>query len=386
MYSRRRLLDKLDDLFERFQAVALLGPRQVGKTTLARQLSGLVPESTVFDLEDPFDLARLQEPRLVLEQLSGLVVIDEIQLRPELFSILRVLVDRPGRRAKFLLLGSASPELISRSAETLAGRIAFLKLDGFHLDEVGGEKWRELLIRGGFPLSLLSDSDAHADEWRQFFVETFLTRDLPMFGVKIPSATLRRFWTLLAHYHGKIWNAAELSRTFGISTTSVNRYLDLLTSVFMVRQLPPFFENIGKRQVKAPKIYLGDSGLFHTLMGIRTLHDLLAHPKLGASWEGFAISEVVHALEAREDECFFWATHAGAELDLLVARGQKRRGFEFKFSEQPKPTKSMFIALDDLKLDRLDIIHPGPHSFPLGERLFATSIRSLDADLPQLDS
>jgi uncharacterized protein len=385
MLERPRYFTKVQELLAEYPVVAILGPRQIGKTTLARQLAERFDGPvTFFDLEDPADLARLNEPRLVLEPLSGLVVIDEIQLKSELFPLLRVLADRPGVDAHFLLLGSASLELVNRSSETLAGRIAFVHLEGFRLDEVGPAAWRDLLSRGSFPRSFLALSDAASLEWRQFFIDTFLTRDLPMLGSQVSPATLRRFWTLLAHYHGQLWEAAELGRVMSISATTVRRYLDLLTSVFLVRQLPPFFENIGKRQVKSPKIYFADSGLLLALLGVESFHDLLAHPKIGAVWEGFAIGEILSKLEARESESSFWATHGGAEIDLVAIRGQRRRGFELKFTDAPKVTKSMLIALEDLRLDRIDVVHAGRHSFPMRERIWAISIEKLREDLPPL--
>lgn len=385
MLDRPRYLAKTQHLLAGYPVVAILGPRQIGKTTLAHALAekneGPV---TFFDLEDPADLARLAEPRLALESLRGLVVIDEIQLKPDLFPLLRVLADRPGAEARFLLLGSAALELVNRSAETLAGRIAFLQLEGFRLDEVGAASWRDLLARGSFPRSFLADSDHQSLEWRQFFVDTFLTRDLPMLGSQVSPTTLRRFWNLLAHYHGQLWDAAELGRAMSISAPTVRRYLDLLTSVFLVRQLPPFFENLGKRQVKSPKVYFADSGLLLALLDIESFHDLLAHPKLGAVWEGFAMGEILSTLETRESEIAFWATHAGAEIDLVAVRGQRRRGFELKFTDSPKVSKSMLIALEDLRLDRIDVVHAGSHSFPLRDRIWATSIEKLRQDLPPL--
>lgn len=385
MLERLRFLARALDLLDRHPVVAILGPRQIGKTTLSRQIAAAYGGPvTAFDLEDPADLARLQETRLALESLQGLVVIDEIQRKPDLFPLLRVLADRPGTPARFLLLGSAALELVNRSSESLAGRIAFLYLEGFGLDEVGPEQWRNLLSRGAFPRSFLADSDAASLEWRQFFIDTFLTRDLPMLGSEVPPATLRRFWTLLAHSHGQVWEAADLARGMGVSAPTVRRYLDLLTSVFLVRQLPPHFENIGKRQVKSPKVYFADSGLLLALLDVGSFHDLLAHPRLGAVWEGFAIGELLSALEARPSEIAFWATHAGAELDLVVFRGHRRRGFELKFTDAPKVTKSMLVALEDLRLDRIDVVHAGRHSFPLREKIWAMSIERLRHELPPL--
>ncbi len=365
--------------------VAIIGARQVGKTTLARQLTARWTEPfTIFDLEDPNDLARLLEPKLALESLNGLVVIDEVQSRPDLFPVLRVLVDRPGNPARFLILGSASPDHLRQSSESLAGRILYYELSGLKLDEVGFDVLDDLWLRGGFPRSVLAGSLKESVAWRRGFVRTFLERDLPRLGVTIPPPTLQRFWSMLAHYHGQLWNAAELARAFGIASTTVRRYLDLLTSTFVVRQLPPWFENLGKRQVKAPKIYIADSGLLHTLLEIAARSDLERHPKIGASWEGFALDEVVNRLGARSEECYFWAAHTGGELDLLIIRGHRRRGFEFKRTDSPRPTRSMHSALDNLKLDRIDVIHPGRHSFPVSERIRAVALCRLAEDLEPL--
>jgi uncharacterized protein len=383
---RRRHLDALSGLLDRFPVVGLLGARQVGKTTLARDLAasrrGL--RTTFFDLEDPADLARLAEPILALRELEGLVVIDEVQRRPELFPALRVLADRPGAGARFLVLGSASPDLLKQTSESLAGRIFYHQLGGFALDEVGMDARDRLWVRGGFPRSFLGGSDAESAEWRQGFIRTFLERDLPQFGVAIPAATLRRFWTMLAHYHGQVWNGAEIARAFGIAGTTVRRYLDTLTAALVLRQLQPWFANIAKRQVRSPKVYIADSGLLHALLNLETLHELAGHPKVGASWEGFALGEVTVRLGARDDETFFWATHGGAELDLLVVRGSRRLGFEFKRTDAPRLSPSIRSALTDLQLDRVDVVHAGDHSFPLAERVRALALSRIHDDLEPL--
>ncbi len=350
--------------------VALLGPRQVGKTTLARRLAGET-STHWFDLEDPDDRARLQEPKLALAPLRGLIVLDEIQLVPELFGLLRVLADRPERPATFLILGSAGPELLKQGSETLAGRIAFHHLDGFGLEEVGAGALTQRWVRGGFPRAFLAVDDAESTRWRQDFISTFLERDLPRLGITVGAPTLRRFWTMLAHWHGQTWNGSALARNFGVSDKTVRSYLDILEATFVVRQLQPWFENLSKRQVKSPKVYLRDSGLLHTLLGVGSDRELQAHPKVGASWEGFALGQVVRRLGARPEECFFWSTHSGAELDLLVVRGTVRRGFEFKRSSAPKRTRSMTTVMTDLRLDSLDIIYPGENPFPVGERMRA---------------
>ena len=372
-------------LLQRHPVVAILGARQVGKTTLARAVVRDCPGRTHwFDLEDSADLARLADPMLALGDRRGLVVLDEVQRAPAIFTALRVLADRPRRPARFLVLGSASQDLLRQSAESLAGRIAYHDLRGFALGEVGARRWPALWLRGGFPRAFLARSDAASAEWRRGFVRTFVERDLPQLGVGIPAPTLHRFWAMLAHYHGQVWNASELARAFGVADTTVRRYLDLLTAAFVVRQLPPWHANVAKRQVKSPKIYLSDSGLLHTLLGLTTRVELERHPKIGASWEGFALQAVVDHLGARPDECFFWATQAGAELDLLVARGRQRLGFEFKRTTMPSLTRSMHTALADLGLQRLDVIHAGAHSYRLAPKVRAVALPRLLEDLAPL--
>lgn len=385
MIKRTAHLRKIEELLSRHPVVAILGARQVGKTTLARQLaSGRGGGATGFDLESPRDLARLSEPMLVLEGLRGLVVLDEIQRRPDLFPVLRVLADRPRTPARFLVLGSASPELLRQSAESLAGRIAFHELGGFTLEEVGTSRAEGLWLRGGFPRAFLARTEAASLEWRLDFVRAFLERDLPQLGIRVSGDTLRRFWLMLAHSHGQVWNASEFARSFGVADTTVRRYLDLLTSTFVIRQLPPWHENVGKRQVKAPKIYLADSGLLHALLNLPSVRDLMGHPKAGASWEGFALAAVASCLEARPGECFFWRTHTGAEIDLLVVRGRRRLGFEFKLSDSPTVTPSMRSALHDLRLQRLDVIHAGRETFPLGAKIRAVALRRVLEDVRPL--
>ena len=362
----------LESLLEQFPVVGLLGARQVGKTTLARELLKRREEpSTVFDLEDPTDRARLADPKLALEPLAGLVVIDEVQQVPELFPLLRVLVDRTDNPARFLVLGSAGPDLLRQTSETLAGRIAYHELPPLRLDEVGLEALDSLWLRGGFPRSFLAADDARSLRWRESFVRTFLERDLPQLGIAVPATTMHRFWTMVAHYHGERWNAAEIGRSLGVSGPTVRRYLDTLTDALVVRQLPPWFENLGKRQVRSPKVYLSDTGLLHALLGLGTHAELLGHPKMGASWESFAMAEIVRVLGVPWDRCYFWGTHQGAELDLLVVAGGKRLGFEFKRTSAPRATRSMFSALEDLELDRLYVIYPGEKRFPLHERMEA---------------
>lgn len=372
MIRRPRHLRAVRSLLSGNPVVAILGARQVGKTTLAKEarLSGRGPAAW-YDLEDPADLARLADPMLALRGIRGLVVLDEVQRLPGLFPVLRVLSDRPGRPAKFLLLGSAAPNLRRQGAESLAGRIAHYVLPPLGLDEVGRSALGRLWVRGGFPRAFLARSEAASVEWRREFISAFLERDLPQLGFGLPAPTMRRFWTMLAHYHGQTWNASEFARSFGVADTTVRNYLDALSATFVVRQLQPWHENLAKRQVKSPKVYLSDSGLLHTLLGIESLGELESHPRLGASWEGFALEVVIRAMGARPEECYFWATHAGAELDLLIVKGGLRLGFEFKRTEAPALTPSMRIALEDLKLDRLDVVHAGQATFPLAERVRA---------------
>lgn len=374
------MIDRASDMalvrtaLRRARVVALLGPRQCGKTTLARRF--VPPDSrNYFDLEDPRSLARLSEPDTALRPLKGLVVIDEVQRRPELFPLLRVLADRKPLPARFLILGSAAPELLSQSSETLAGRLEMVNLEGIRLGDVGASAQGRLWLRGGFPLSFTARSEADSAAWRRQFLQTFLERDVPQLGIQIPAIALRRFWNMLAHYHAQIWNAAELARALAISEPTVRRYLDLMTGVFMLRQLPPWFENLGKRQVKAPKVYVRDSGLLHALLGIADRRNLELHPKVGASWEGFAIEEVLKAV--RPDEAYFWATHQGAELDLLLFKHGRRIGVECKRMDAPTMTPSMRVALSDLKLDRLLVIYPGDRRYPLADHVEVVPLAEL---------
>ncbi len=368
MIPRTHLLNHLKSALRRNPAVSLLGPRQSGKTTLARAL--LTPDSeNYFDLERPTSLRRLEDAETSLGELRGLVVIDEVQRRPELFPILRVLIDRPRSPARFLLLGSASPALLRQSSESLAGRIEVIETAGFSVEEVGLKHNARLWLRGGFPRSFTASSEPRSFTWREEFIRTFLEQELPQLGIRIPSPQLHRFWTMLAHYHGQIWNAAEPAASLGLSQPTVRSYLDLMTSAYMIRQLQPWHENLSKRQVKAPKIYIRDSGLLHSLLGLRTRRDLLSHPKLGASWEGFVIEQLLQAVEP--DQAYFWATHQGAEIDLLMLRGSRRVGVEIKRGDAPSITPSMRIALDDLRLNKIWIIYPGQQRYNLNERVTA---------------
>ena len=368
MIERTRYLADLRRAMKRSVVTALVGPRQCGKTTLAREILPAASPS-YFDLEDPRSLTRLEQPMTALAGLKGAVVIDEFQRRPDLFPVLRVLADRRPAPCRFLILGSATPDLLRQSSETLAGRVEILTLGGFSLEELGPEALPKHWRRGGFPRAFLGRSEEDSHSWRRQFIQALLERDLPQLGIGIPAQALLRFWTMLAHYHGGIWNSAEPARSLGVAEPTVRRYLDLLTGLFMVRQLQPWHENLKKRQVKAPKVYIRDSGLLHELLGIRNEKDLFSHPKCGASWEGYALEQVLHAVEP--DQVFFWATHQGAELDLLLFKEGKRFGVEVKRQDAPGITASMRIALQDLQLDHLAVLYPGDQTYDLAERITA---------------
>jgi uncharacterized protein len=374
MIARHNLLSQVIAALRRSRVVLLAGPRQSGKTTLARELLS-EDSANYFDLEDPAALSRLSEPMTALSPLRGLVVIDEVQRRPDLFSALRVLADRRGEQARFLILGSASGELMRQTSESLAGRMERIEVGGFALVELGARAEEMLWRRGGFPRAYLARSESDSMLWRRNFVHTLLERDLPQWGVRTSAAALRRFWIMLAHYHGQIWNAAEPARSLGVNESTTRRYLDLMTDAFMVRQLRPWFANIGKRQVKAPKIYIRDSGLLHQLLGIGTAGELMNHPKLGASWEGFVIEQVL--MSEPHDESYFWATHQGAEIDLILRRGDKMLGVECKNADAPVMTASIRIALDDLKLERVAVLYPGAKRYQLAERVEAVPLAQI---------
>jgi uncharacterized protein len=384
MIPRPAHSDQLRRLLKDNRVVGLVGARQVGKTTLANAVAkAFGGPSETFDLEDPRDLAVLSDPMLALAETKGLVVIDEIQFRPDLFSALRVLADRP-RGARFLVLGSASGDLLRQGAESLAGRIAWHELPPLGLQEVGIKEAEKLWLRGGFPRSFTARSAATCSQWRRDFVRTFLERDLARMGIGVPAAALGRFWAMLAHWHAQTMNWSELARALGSADNTIRRYVDLLEATFMLRQLQPWHQNLAKRQVKAPKVYIRDTGLLHTLLEIHDKRELLRHPKVGASWEGFCIDEVARALGARPEECYFWGTHSGAELDLLVIRGSQRRAFEIKRSTTPRVTPSMQIALQDLGLSALDVIHAGEQTFQLTRQIRAVSWRHIHSELNRL--
>ena len=354
--------------------VVLTGPRQAGKSTLARAVTKASPRH-VFDLEDPRDLARLADPTLALEPLDGTVVIDEAQREPGLFPVLRVLVDRDRRPGRFLVLGSASPDLTGLAAESLAGRVRLIELPGLRVPDVGATHLDTLWRRGGLPLSYLADDDDGSLRWRDDYVATFLERDLGNLGIRVPTTTMRRFWTMIAHYHGQTWNGAELARALAMSQTTIRRYLDALTDALVVRQLTPWFANISKRQVRSPKIYVRDTGLLHGLLGIGNQVDLLRHPKVGASWEGFVIEQLVGLLDVRDPS--FWSTQAGAELDLRFERGGRVIGVEVKRTDRPAMSASIRSALQDLELDHVVVVHAGHHRFPLADNV--TAVPAIEA-------
>lgn len=360
---------------------ALIGPRQCGKSTIA----GMIAENqktSFFDLENPVDYTSLtQSPMLELESREGLIILDEVQRVPGIFPLLRVIADKKHKSKKFLILGSASPELVSGASESLAGRIAFIDMSGFNLVDIGIENWKKLWFRGSFPLSYLGSSDIESFSWRENFIRAFLERDIPQMGISIPSAALRRFWTMIAHYHGQIWNGSEFARSMGATEPTARRYMDLLTDAHVVRQLQPWYEDIKKRQVKSPKIYIRDSGLLHSLLSLPD-ETISTHPKLGASWEGFVIEQILEIINSRE--AYFWATHAGAELDLLIFRNGKRIGFEVKYSDAPKRTRSMMSAMQDLHLNQLYVVYPGSRSYPIDSDITVTGINNLTEVLQQL--
>jgi uncharacterized protein len=377
--QRTDYLEEISQVIREFPVAGILGPRQCGKTTLAHEVAKQFRRSgevTFFDLEEVESIARLATPAVTLSPLRGLVIIDEVQRMPALFQVLRVLADRQDHPAKFLILGSASPDLVKGTSESLAGRIGYLDMSGFDLSEVSATKMETLWSRGGFPRSFLAETDEASYRWRQQFVRTFLERDIPQLGITVPSATLARFWSMICHFHGNVWNAAELARSLGTSEPTARRYLDLLTGAFMVRQLPPWFENVGKRQVKSPKVYVRDTGLLHAILQLETADDVRGHPKLGASWEGFAMEQVIRHTRTRQP--FFWATHNGAELDMLVNHKGRRYGFEFKHADAPTTTPSMRSAIEALSLRKLFVIYPGKSRYPLSDKIEVFPLRMLN--------
>lgn len=382
MIVRAALISRVRTALQRNSVVVLTGPRQSGKTTLAREFLS-AESSNYFDLEDPLSLGRLDEPRTALEPLEGLVVIDEIQRRPDLFPVLRFLVDRRHNPASFLILGSASGDLLRQSSESLAGRMERIEISGFILTELGRQATTKLWRRGGFPRAYLARSEDDSVAWRKEFIQTLLERDLPQWGVRVPATALLRFWTMLAHYHGQTWNAAEPARAMGVNPSTSRHYLDILTDALMIRQLQPWHANLSKRQVKSPKVYLRDSGLLHQLFGLMTEKALLSHPKVGASWEGFVIEQVL-ATEPH-DEAYFWATHQGAEIDLILALDDRLLGIECKRVDAPRLTPSIRMARDDLGLEKVAVIYPGSVRFALADGVEAVPLNTLAESRPLFD-
>jgi hypothetical protein len=374
MINRVELLEQVKYGLKRSPVTAILGPRQCGKTTLAREI-GRQEKAAYFDLEDPNDQARLANPQLLLGSQRGVVILDEIQRRPELTMLLRVLADRSPLPCRFIVLGSASPDLMRQASDSLAGRIHFVDMGGFTLGEVGDGQRDRLWLRGGFPPSFLADNDEDSCQWRLSLVRTFLERDMPQLGVRIPAEMLRRFWTMLAHHHGQIWNGSEIGESLGVTHHTARKYLDLLCGAYVVRQLQPWFENLGKRVVKSPKVYVRDAGLLHALLGIPDFPALQGHPKLGASWEGFVIEQILSW--AGERNAYFWATHSRAELDLMVLAKGRRWGFEVKYQDAPTITKSMRIAMQDLKLERLWVVYPGKIGYPMDDQIECVPLAEL---------
>ena len=366
MIKRTGYKTRIETALTRSRAVALLGPRQCGKTTLARQIVD-IHSPNYFDLEDTANLMGLDDPKTALASLKGIVVIDEIQRRPDLFPILRVLLDRHPLPCKFLILGSASPDLLRQSSESLAGRLELIGMDGFDLSEVGQQEASRLWLRGRFPLSFLARSDVDSFSWRNSFIKTLLERDLRQQGIDIPAVALHRFWIMLAHGHGQIWNAAPFATSLGISQPTVRRYLDILTGLFMIRQIQPWHANIKKRQVKAPKFYIRDTGVLNALLGLKTKTETHRHPSCGASWEGYVIEELVHAVEP--DDLYYWATHQGAEIDLIFFKNGRMYGVEVKYADAPGMTPSLRIALEDLKLEHIAVIYPGEKRYGLHKKI-----------------
>ena len=368
MIPRENYKHQIQNALRRSKITALLGPRQCGKTTLAKEIA-IQKKAHYLDVESPSDRAKLQNPESYLKNIPGLIIIDESQLMPELFPVLRVISDQSSYNGRFLILGSASPDLVRNASESLAGRIEFVDLQGFNLSETGRENIHRLWVRGGFPLSYLANTEEDSIAWREGFVRTFLQRDLPQMGINIPSTTLRRFWTMLAHSHGQVLNSSQLAKSMGMSDKTIRSYIDILGATYMIRSLQPWFANIKKRQVKSPKIYFTDTGLLHHLLGINNLNILLGHPQLGSSWESFAMEHIIRCVPGLAPYC--WSTYSGAELDLLLSINGKNFGIEFKYTDTPKSTKSMHSAINDLHLEKLYVIYPGAEHFPLHESIEA---------------
>ena len=372
---RNELYQSIMSAIHRAPVTLLLGARQCGKTTIAKEIHR-IHGGVFFDLEDPETPLMPAMAKTVLRDLTGLIIIDEFQRQPALFPILRVLADRKPNPAKFLVLGSSSLDLVRGISESLAGRVAYVNIGGLTLDETGPGTANDLWLRGGFPRSFLAENEGDSFAWRYDFIQSFLERDIPQFGIRIPADTLRRFWMMTAHVHGQIWNAADLARSLGVKESTARKYLDILSGAFMIRQILPWYENIGKRLVKSPKVYIRDSGILHTLLGVRTIQQIRSHPKLGLSWEGFAMEQIIRTLAA-DREVFFYKTYSGSELDLLLVRDGKRHGFEFKYMDAPRTTKAMYVVLQDLSLEKLFVVYPGERRYPMAEKIEAVPLSAI---------
>lgn len=383
MIERKRHIQDILESFEDFTVVGVIGPRQVGKTTLAHQVARNYSEpARHFDLERGADLDRLAtDPEFVLTDQQGLVVLDEVQRLPGIYTTLRVLADRRPGPTKFLVLGSASPTMLQQTSESLAGRIRYHNLSGLGLYEIQPELQDSLWLRGGFPRSFLARSDQRAFVWLEELIHTFLTRDMPAMGLGLSPTLLRRFWTMLAHLQGQVWNASEIGRSLELSDVSVRRYLDMMSDALLIRLVQPWYANIKKRQVKSPRIYFRDVGLLHALLGISSTEELLSHPKAGASWEGFVMEQVIDLFRLRDHRVFFWRAHTGAEVDMVVQRGTELVGIEIKRTSSPSVTKSIRSALADLELAAVFVIHAGKDSYPLTEKVRAVSVYDLQTEL-----
>ncbi len=383
MINRNKTRIHIENCLNDYPITLLLGPRQCGKTTLAQSINS-GQNGTYYDLEDPATPLHPDRTGIILGTLKGLVVIDECQRQPEMFDLLRVLADRKNRPASFLLTGSASPSLVRGASESFAGRVAYVNLGGFNLSELKNEQINSLWLRGGFPPSFLGKNNAVSFNWRKNYIRSLLERDLPQLGIRIPSRTLYRFWMMVAHYHGKVWNASDFARALGVKEDTARRYLDILSGAFMIRQLQPWFINIGKRLVKSPKIYIRDTGLLHTFLGLENYQDILSHPQLGFSWEGFVIEQIL-TLTNKEDEAYFYKTHSGAELDLLILQKGKKYGFEIKFQDAPRLSKSMHQVCTDLELEKLWVIYPGKETYPLKESIEVIPIGKIQTAVDEMN-
>jgi hypothetical protein len=375
----RALKQTIESSLDEYPVVGILGSRQVGKTTLARMIAQSSSKEVIYlDLELPSDLNKLQDAELYLGQFTeSLVIIDEVQRMPSLFPLIRALVDRKRHSGRFLILGSASPDIIRQSSESLAGRIIYHELSPLTPAEGGYEKTQQLWLRGGYPESYLAATDMKSFSWRESFIKTYLEMDIPQLGIRVPASQLRRFWGMLAHSHGQLWNASQIANSLGITAPTVRHYLDILDDTFITRQLPPYYANIKKRITKSPKIYIRDSGILHALLGKPAFDQLQAHPSVGSSWEGFVIEQILRATPAGR-QYYFFRTSAGAEIDLLLADGGHHLiAIEIKYSFSPKPSKGFRTAYNDLSCRKGFVVYPGEDSYPIGKDTFVIPLKDL---------